>query len=208
MNGKRMYISTILIMVLVTESLFSLSFPYNPDLSKVSDVSVALTMLSPSLLALKAPPSDYFTLGTSYAATMVGAYSVRTVLKQVINSPRPYVGTAEAPPPSSDDYNSFPSGHSMMAFSSAAYLQTMQHLWYPDSAPVKLACAASWTLAATTAVLRVVSGNHYVRDVLAGAAIGSAIGFLGPYLTDRLTHHDAKAPHVLVGSAIGMQLSW
>jgi|LSQX01.3.fsa_nt_gb membrane-associated phospholipid phosphatase len=95
-----------------------------------------------------------------------------------------------------------------MAFSAAAYAQTMQLLFYPDSTTMKAVSATTWILAATTATLRVISGNHYLEDVLAGAAIGSAIGFLGPYLTYRLLQRDSNAPHILAGPVVGMQVSF
>jgi membrane-associated phospholipid phosphatase len=38
------------------------------------------------------------------------------------------------------------------------------------------------TLAATTATLRMIADKHYFTDVLVGAAVGSAAGFLVPHL--------------------------
>jgi len=139
---------------------------------------------------------------------MTGAYGMRTILKQVIHKPRPYVGQLDRPIDTSEDYESFPSGHSIMAFSAAAYAQAMQLLFYPDSTTMKVVSATTWILAATTATLRVVSGNHYLEDVLAGAAMGSAIGFLGPYITHQLLKRDADAPTVLAGPVVGMRVSF
>ena len=42
--------------------------------------------------------------------------------------------------------------------------------------------AASYSLAAATAAMRVASGCHFVTDVLAGAALGSVIGIAVPAL--------------------------
>ncbi|WP_345907539.1 phosphatase PAP2 family protein [Sphaerochaeta sp. UBA5849] len=208
MSRKKTFIAALLILCFSVSSLSALDFTYDANLSKASDITLALTLATPGVLGLIAPPSDYVAIGSSYAATMTGAYGMRTILKQVIHKPRPYVGQLDRPIDTSEDYESFPSGHSIMAFSAAAYAQAMQLLFYPDSTTMKVVSATTWVLAATTATLRVVSGNHYLKDVLAGAAMGSAIGFLGPYITQQLLKKDADAPTVLAGPVVGMQVSF
>ena len=207
MPKKRSLILLTILLMLASPNLFSLSFSYDEDLSTVSDVTLGLTALAPSFFVLSAPPSDYPAIGTSYAGTMVVAYATRSVLKHTIERARPYVGEIDRPADTSEDYESFPSGHALMAFSAAAYTQTLQALWYPDSKAMKAVSYATWGLAATTATLRVLSGNNHLGDVLAGAAIGSAIGFLGPYLTNRLLAYDEHAPQIMIGPTVGMQVS-
>ncbi len=208
MSRKQTAIAIVLVFCFALSPLAAFTFEYNESLSKASDITLGLTLVTPGVLGLIAPPSDYVAIATSYAGTMVSAYGVRTVLKQVIHKPRPYVGQIDRPADTSEDYESFPSGHTLMAFSAAAYTQTMQALFYPDSTTMKAISATTWILAATTATLRVISGNHYLEDVLAGAAIGSVIGFLGPYLTYRLLQRDSNAPHILAGPVVGMQVSF
>lgn len=208
MSRKQTAIAIVLVFCFALSPLAAFTFEYNESLSKASDITLGLTLVTPGVLGLIAPSSDYIAIVSSYAGTMVSAYGVRTVLKQVIHKPRPYVGQIDRPADTSEDYESFPSGHTLMAFSAAAYAQTMQLLFYPDSTTMKAVSATTWILAATTATLRVISGNHYLEDVLAGAAIGSAIGFLGPYLTYRLLQRDSNAPHILAGPVVGMQVSF
>ena len=208
MSRKQTAIAIVLVFCFALSPLAAFTFEYNESLSKASDITLGLTLVTPGVLGLIAPSSDYIAIVSSYAGTMVSAYGVRTVLKQVIHKPRPYVGQIDRPADTSEDYESFPSGHSIMAFSAAAYAQTMQLLFYPDSTTMKAISATTWVLAATTATLRVVSGNHYLEDVLAGAAMGSAIGFLGPYITHQLLKKDADAPTVLAGPVVGMQVSF
>lgn len=210
MSRKQTAIAIVLVFCFALSPLAAFTFEYNESLSKASDITLGLTLVTPGVLGLIAPSSDYIAIATSYAGTMVSAYGVRTVLKQVIHKPRPYVQDGVPLPDGVDpaeNYESFPSGHTLMAFSAAAYTQTMQALFYPDSTTMKAISATTWILAATTATLRVISGNHYLEDVLAGAAIGSAIGFLGPYLTYRLLQRDSNAPHILAGPVVGMQVS-
>lgn len=211
MSRKQTAIAIVLVFCFSLSPLAAFTFEYNESLSKASDITLGLTLVTPGVLGLIAPSSDYIAIVSSYAGTMVSAYGVRTVLKQVIHKPRPYVQDGVPLPDgvkSEKNYESFPSGHTLMAFSAAAYTQTMQILFYPDSKAMKAVSATTWALALSTAVLRVVSGCHYTSDVVAGAAIGSAIGFLGPYLTHRMQQKDANAPKVLTGSLVGVQVSF
>lgn len=64
------------------------------------------------------------------------------------------------------DAFSFPSGHSLNAFA----VSTVIALAFPSLAPMALLVAAS------VGASRVFLGLHYVTDVVAGAALGAAIG--------------------------------
>ncbi|NBK20585.1 MAG: phosphatase PAP2 family protein [Spirochaetia bacterium] len=184
-------------------------FPYNETISLASDITSALSMLAPATFAFAAPSSDWAELGLTYGVTTLASYGVRTVLKETIQRPRPYQvpGHIDTRPDSSDWNQSFPSGHTLMAFSSAAYTQTVFSLKYPDSPYRTAVTATTWALAATTAVLRVASGNHFVTDVLAGAAIGSVLGFAGPYLTHLMFKDKDNAPTLMIGPSVGLQVS-
>ena len=67
------------------------------------------------------------------------------------------------------DQFSFPSGHTMTAFAVAVPLL----LFYPTLAIGLLFCAIS------IAASRILLGMHFLSDVLAGAAIGGTLGYLG-----------------------------
>lgn len=71
--------------------------------------------------------------------------------------------------PDRSNYHSFPSGHSTIAFASAAYIQR-RYGW-------KVGIPA-YALATYTAVGRVVSKKHHWWDVVAGAAIGTASAYI------------------------------
>ena len=65
------------------------------------------------------------------------------------------------------DQFSFPSGHTITAFSAAVSLS----LFYPELAVGLIFCAVS------VATSRILLGMHFLSDVLAGAAIGTALCF-------------------------------
>jgi undecaprenyl-diphosphatase len=67
------------------------------------------------------------------------------------------------------DQFSFPSGHTMTAFAVAIPLS----LFYPDLAIGLLFCALS------IAMSRILLGMHFLSDVVAGALIGTGLGYLG-----------------------------
>ncbi len=185
-------------------------YPYNENLSLASDLTLGLTMSAPASFLFASPASDWVETGLSYGVTSLASYSMRTVLKNTISRQRPYLlpdNDATQPADTSDSNQSFPSGHTLMAFSSAAYTQTVFSLNYPDSPYKRAVTAATWALAVTTAVLRVASGNHFVTDVLAGAAIGSVLGFAGPYLTRLVFKDKENAPTLMIGPTVGMQVS-
>ena len=64
------------------------------------------------------------------------------------------------------DQFSFPSGHTITAFAVAVTFS----VFYPDATLVLLFCAVS------IAASRILLGMHFLSDVLAGVAIGTALG--------------------------------
>jgi membrane-associated phospholipid phosphatase len=79
---------------------------------------------------------------------------------------------------------SFYSGHTGIAFTGAA-LSCMHHAHLPlyGRSPIGgiATCAGAMVGATTTGVLRIVADKHYASDVIVGAAIGLAAGFVVPW---------------------------
>ena len=120
---------SILLVLALSMPLFS--FSYNKDLDIAGDITSALSLATPAVLFIDAPSSDYLTIASSWGATMLTSYGMRTLLKHTIDRERPYVDQPSRPADTSEDNDSFPSGHTLMSFASAAYLQTMGSLFYP-----------------------------------------------------------------------------
>ena len=119
-----------------------------------------------ALLLAFGGPRGYSAFGSAGTAAILGIL-VFKALKRLSHRPRPCQFQphcwAEVLPP---DQFSFPSGHTMTAFSIALVVS----YFYPSlEAPL-------FFLALSIAVSRVVLGMHFLSDVLAGAVLGVALG--------------------------------
>lgn len=115
-------------------------------------------------------PHDWsrFVVNTTVSAGM--AFGVKTILKNVVNEERP---------DHSDD-QSFPSGHTALAFAVARSIDKefrRESVWIP---------IVSYAAATAIGVERVVSDRHHWYDVVAGAGIGLASAELTWWLSGKL----------------------
>src|ERR1700729_733790 len=120
------------------------------------------------VVALAGGPERFRALGAAATATALGI-GLFLKLKRAFGRKRPcalepHCWATLLPP----DQFSFPSGHTITAFAVALSLGA----FYPAMLPGLLFCAAS------VAASRILLGMHFLTDVLAGAAIGSAVGAL------------------------------
>jgi len=96
-----------------------------------------------------------------------------SIFRKVVNAPRPYEVTGNEPIIKKEtEGNSFPSRHVFSVFVIATTL-------YFISNPLGIFLMLAGII---LAVLRVVGGVHFPRDVIAGAIIGIISGILGFYL--------------------------
>lgn len=70
--------------------------------------------------------------------------------------------------PSGNDIESFPSGHTTVAFTTA----TIMHMEFKDTSPWY--SVLGYTFATATGAMRIINNKHWLPDVLAGAVIGMA----------------------------------
>lgn len=164
------------------DRLFAL--PYSKSLDTAGTISAVVSFLSPAVL-LAIPVEDYWKIGLSYGETMLLAYGAKELTKHFVDRKRPYMYFDGAPKnkiEEGDWDDSFVSGHTTLSFSAATFTTLVFCQYFPDS-PWKIPIiVTSFTLAAATAGLRIASGNHFITDVLAGAGLGSVIGFLVPWI--------------------------
>ena len=88
--------------------------------------------------------------------------------------------------PNEQDYFSFPSGHTTIAFMGAEFLAQE----YSEKSPIYT--VIGYTAAVTTGIFRMYNRDHWFSDVVAGAGFGvlstKAAYLVYPYLRNTLTH--------------------
>ncbi len=136
--------------------------------------------------------STAFQMGLIDLQTISFSASLNSLVAGAVGRERPY-GRAicdEEPEASSSDcagnnrYRSFFSGHATAAFTLAG-LTCVHHMNLPlyGGGPVEaIPCVGTMVAAGAVSLLRVASDQHYLSDVLMGAAFGTASGFAMPYL--------------------------
>ena len=128
---------------------------------------------------------DYLVMSTMFVECYLLDYGAKTYLKMAALRKRPYMYYEGYPTDALDDGDfefSLPSGHTTDSFMGAGFLTYTFCRWYPASRWKIPVIATSYTVAVSTAVLRVASGNHFLSDVVLGSLLGSAIGFGVPIL--------------------------
>ncbi|MBQ6056247.1 MAG: phosphatase PAP2 family protein [Treponema sp.] len=183
---------------------------YSSSLDRAGDLMLVFAMASPCFLAA-AEKDEWFTVGVMYAETLLIANGIKELKKLCVTRARPYMYYDPSTYPEDDledgDFaNSFPSGHSTMAFAGATFASYTFSKYFPDSPYRYAVTGGSYALALTTAALRIKSGNHFMTDVLTGAVIGSATGFLVPWLHTFNTKNDLNLG--LTGSGVFVKVKW
>ena len=162
----------------------ALMAPYNANLDTLSDITQYAAFLAPAVLAA-APVEDWVTIGTMYLETALLAWGLKETGKTLVSRARPYLYADGFPADSEsreDWFDSFPSGHTTMAFAGASFASYTFAVYYPDSPWRWVVMGASYGLALSTSILRVASGSHFASDVIVGALVGSAAGLVVPML--------------------------
>ena len=124
------------------------------------------------VIALAGGPERLHALAAAGAAVAMGI-ALFLAIKRACRRKRPcalepHCWATLLPP----DQFSFPSGHTITAFSVAVSLS----VFYPGMLAGLLFCAAS------VALSRILLGMHFLSDVLAGAALGGALGYAAAML--------------------------
>lgn len=159
----------------------------------VSDVMLVATMANAALIdsalipALHEDPDLVWQASAAHATALGLMLAVGSVVKLASVRARPYERQCAEDPAypgcgSGDSYRSFFSLHSGVAFTSAGFSCAMhlERTLYDDLPADVVACGGAIAAAATTGLMRVVADAHYLSDVLVGAALGFAIGYLVP----------------------------
>lgn len=202
--------------------------------SSVSDGLVGGLILAPVLLDAVLTAwlvrGDAELMGRMLLVTLQAhafAQGLTAIFKHAVARERPYVrGCREDPQRQHEDPScgssadpdieplSFFSGHSSLAFTSAALIclhHTELGLLGPEGDAT--ACVTGMALASTVGVLRILADRHYASDVIVGAGVGVLSGWLVPWLlhfdvADAAGIEDASATvaPMVDGDRIGVQV--
>ncbi len=121
--------------------------------------------------ALRVISFDAFTYGECY----IYASSLYRILKVSVLRVRPYMyfmNPSEKGIAKGDFCLSWPSGHSSGAFVAIGFMFSWFMLRYPNSKLKKPALCFFFLLGFSTMIMRMLSGNHFLTDVLSGAFFG------------------------------------
>lgn len=182
--------------------------PYSKTLDATGTVLSAALCVSPALLAF-APKNQWLEAGTMYAETMLFAWGFKELAKLCINRSRPYMYFDERPQEEiekGDWAASFFSGHTTLAFAAATYTSYVFGKLMPNSALKIPVIAGAYTLATTVAVTRIAGGCHFTTDVLAGALVGSACGFLVPFIHSKIAPQKKNEKVGIAVNPLGVQV--
>jgi undecaprenyl-diphosphatase len=121
------------------------------------------------------------------AVAAFAADSVSFGIKDLVERPRPFVAHPQIEPLYTVHSSSFPAGHAATAFAGATVVAAIWRRGWPLFFAIAVAIAFS----------RVYVGVHYPGDVLAGAAVGTAVGLLA--VTAARMPHWRRAPTATSG---------
>ena len=157
---------------------------YSKPLHITGTATAALALLTPAMFAVL-PDSQWLTIGIMYTEALLFANGIKEWIKLGVYRPRPYMYFDGFPQDKVDegDWNcSFPSGHTTLAFTGAAFTTMLFCNYFPNSKWKYAVAGGTFGLAALTGILRMASGNHFFSDVIAGAFIGTVCGIAIPYM--------------------------
>lgn len=157
--------------------------PYSKKFDLLGTGFELATAITP-LVFLSVPTTEWTTIAGMYAETMLFAYGFKELAKAIFDRPRPYMYFDDFPieEVQKGDWNSsFFSGHTTLSFAAATFTTYVFCKYKPESKWKIPVIATSYTLAAATAAMRILSGNHFLTDVAIGAVVGSITGLLIPF---------------------------
>ncbi|MFO7607849.1 MAG: phosphatase PAP2 family protein [Candidatus Krumholzibacteriia bacterium] len=163
---------------------------WSPAANRASDVLAWTVALAPLGLTASGPGRDQAgRLVLMYAQTALLTDGAVHLLKNVVRRPRPLAYNPDPRIPdelrlSPTARRSFPSGHTARTFAAMVFFAGVHERLVPeaDHGRVWGGCLAA---AAATGTLRWAAGRHFPTDILAGAALGAAVGWLVPRLHER-----------------------
>lgn len=158
--------------------------PYDEGRSRLSVAATGAALLWPAFFALSASPGELWPAAASCAEALAWTYAAKDCLKYLFPKARPYAyREASLSGELLEEANeSFPSGHTALAFCAATSFAVLAARLSPDAPSTPWLIAGGYAVASAAGALRVASGEHFISDVAVGALLGSAVGYLATSL--------------------------
>jgi membrane-associated phospholipid phosphatase len=174
------------------------TYNWSPQAADWSDILLITSIASPLLLfSSSAVRDDAGTYLTMCLQNIITTYSVSHLPKAMIRRYRPYSYNDEI----DDEIRSRPgatlsffSAHTSVSFASAVFLSTTFNKYNPDSNLTPYIWGTTLLIASAVGYLRYASGDHFPTDIIAGAIVGSVIGFLIPLIHESENEKQLVAP--------------
>ncbi len=162
------------------------TYNWSEEAGIVSDYLLNFMLISPvALLASDKIRDDIGIFSVMYLENILLSFAVVHSSKILTKRNRPYLYNSNVPLKYKTNRTSrlsFFSGHATHAFSSAVFLSSVYAEYYPDSKWKTYIWGISLLSASLTGYLRYSSGDHFPTDIIVGAVVGSAIGYLVPLI--------------------------
>jgi membrane-associated phospholipid phosphatase len=162
-------------------TFYANNLAYNPGLDDTATAAALGALAMPGFLMLEDDPQVFWKVPAYYGAAVGTSFALKEVFKSSFSPPRPgsyqsyYQGTEEPL------FDSFPSGHATLAATAAAFTAVVYYRSYPHSnlrVPVTFSVSV---LSGSASGLRILSGSHHPKDVVAGLVLGKLVGGLFGY---------------------------
>jgi hypothetical protein len=140
----------------------------------ISNTTTIVALSTPVVMGVVAliEKDDNVLKNVIYIGASIGVDAVLTYsMKRVVGRQRPYVSYRnDIVAYETEISNSFPSGHTSLAFTTATALSLKYRTWYVIAPSYLWACSVGYS--------RMNLGVHYPSDVLAGALLGAGSAYL------------------------------
>lgn len=166
---------------------------WDPQADIISEISRGMLIVSPAVIlagnVINKDLQSALTYSVMYLEVAALTIGLTDLTKILSNRKRPFLYNPSLSLEEKENlinseniYDSFFSGHTSSAFASAVFFsKTVSDLFENKKLSI-IVWSSSMALATATGYLRYHSGQHFPTDIIAGAIVGSAIGYLIPSL--------------------------
>ena len=157
---------------------------FSENADRASDIFWLGSHLTPMLFLTGDETRENFgQIMTLYGEVAAINAGLTSIIKSATQRPRPFVfnpDVSENLKFARNAKTSFLSGHTSMTAANTFFVAKVFSDFYPESKWKAFIWGTAATIPAITGYLRVKAGKHYPSDVIAGYALGAAVGILVP----------------------------